>query len=231
MATELHPYFSIIRSPDDIVEVLHWGLEQCRGKEDHEAPYALGILAAIQWLTDDSYPNPQDYLGPFTVENVLLQAKVAENIRNRSRADNEEEVTLLKSIDARLKELIDQNEERAREEARAQKLIDPPRWIKKQHNRTNTDDADFRFARWLEEEPQRPLKALIKKSQELQISIKELPAIVMATYHLCDIPLHTIADLIAQLPTEDRRFIWTTALQLVFRLAQAREEHPDSPQA
>lgn len=90
MATELHPYFSIIRSPDDIMEVLHWGLEQCRGKEDHEAPYALGILAAIQWLTDESYPNPQDYLGPFTVENVLLQAKVAENIRNRSRAEIEE---------------------------------------------------------------------------------------------------------------------------------------------
>lgn len=140
------------------------------------------------------------------------------------------EKELLREINDKLGRLIDWNEERAREEARARKLIDPPRWMEERHTPINTDDADFRFARWLEEEPQRPLKALIEKSQELQISIKRLPAIMMATYHLCDIPLHVIADLIAQLPKEDGRFIWTTALQLVFRLARAREEHPDSPQ-
>ena len=51
------------------------------------------------------------------------------------------EKELLREINDKLGRLIDWNEERAREEARARKLIDPPRWMEEQQNRSGVPSS------------------------------------------------------------------------------------------
>lgn len=80
-------FFSVERSPQEIVDLWTWAQEQCRGRLEHEAPYAMGILITLQYLMSPgacsemdavarSYElKPQDYRGVLKWDNIKDQAE------------------------------------------------------------------------------------------------------------------------------------------------------------
>ena len=73
-------YYTIDRSPREIKELWDWAQEECTGLIEHENPYAMGVCAAMNYLMGETEERPQDYKGLFTLQNVLRQAKQAEQV-------------------------------------------------------------------------------------------------------------------------------------------------------
>lgn len=81
--------YMVERSAEEVRQLLHWTAEQMNAPEPSE--FALGVWTTILWLSGSrNIANPADYKGPFTIDNVLTQAKALENLRNRSRTQADE---------------------------------------------------------------------------------------------------------------------------------------------
>ena len=73
-------YYTVDRSPQEVRNVWDWAIEECRGKIEHENPYAMGVLAAMEYLMGETEVLPQNYKGVFTLKNVLRLSKPLEDI-------------------------------------------------------------------------------------------------------------------------------------------------------
>ena len=71
----IREYFTVDRSPQEVRNLWDWAKEECKGKVEHEAPYAMGVLAAMAYLMGETEELPQDYKGVFSLDNVLRQSK------------------------------------------------------------------------------------------------------------------------------------------------------------
>lgn len=71
----IREYFTVDRSPQEVRNLWDWAKEECKGKVEHEAPYAMGVLAAMDYLLGESNFLPQSYKGPFTLKNVMSQSE------------------------------------------------------------------------------------------------------------------------------------------------------------
>lgn len=73
-------YYTVDRSPQEVRNLWDWAIEECKGKLEHENPYAMGVLAAMEYLMGETEVLPQNYKGVFTLENVLRLSNSLENI-------------------------------------------------------------------------------------------------------------------------------------------------------
>lgn len=73
-------YYTVDRSPEEVAAVWNWAEKECTGKLEHENPYAMGVLAALEYLMGETESRPQDYKGLFRLDTVLRQAKEGEQI-------------------------------------------------------------------------------------------------------------------------------------------------------
>lgn len=73
-------YYTVDRSPEEVAAVWNWAEKECVGKLEHENPYAMGVLAALEYLMGETESRPQDYKGLFRLDTVLRQAKKGEQI-------------------------------------------------------------------------------------------------------------------------------------------------------
>lgn len=76
-------YYTVDRRPEEIKELWDWAIEECRGKVEHENPYAMGVLACMEYLMGETEERPQDYKGVFTLANVLRSAQKVDHIRQQ----------------------------------------------------------------------------------------------------------------------------------------------------
>lgn len=79
-------YYTVDRKPEEVQALWNWAKEECRGKIEHENPYAMGILAAMEYLMGETEELPQYYKGKFTLNNILRQSEKSENIRTMCEA-------------------------------------------------------------------------------------------------------------------------------------------------
>lgn len=68
-------YYTVDRSPQEVRNLWDWAIKECKGKVEHEKPYAMGVLAAMEYLMGETEELPQDYKGKFTLDNVLRQTQ------------------------------------------------------------------------------------------------------------------------------------------------------------
>ena len=68
-------YYTVDRSPQEVRNLWDWAIKECKGKIEHENPYAMGVLAAMEYLMGETEELPQDYKGVFSLDNVLRQPK------------------------------------------------------------------------------------------------------------------------------------------------------------
>lgn len=73
-------YYTVDRTPEEIKGLWDWASDECRGKVEHENPYAMGVLACLEYLMGETEERPQDYKGVFTLKNVLTQANKSQEI-------------------------------------------------------------------------------------------------------------------------------------------------------
>lgn len=73
-------YYTVDRSPEEVAAVWNWAEKECVGKLEHENPYAMGVLAALEYLMGETESRPQDYKGLFRLDTVLRRAKEGEQI-------------------------------------------------------------------------------------------------------------------------------------------------------
>ena len=73
-------YYTVDRSPEEVAAVWNWAEKECAGKLEPENPYAMGVLAALEYLMGETESRPQDYKGLFRLDTVLRQAKEGEQI-------------------------------------------------------------------------------------------------------------------------------------------------------
>lgn len=83
-------FYTIDRSPEEIRALLAWATAQTQGKIHHEAPYAMGILATLEYLMGQGEELPQHYKGLFSPEAVLTQAQQGQNIGGMADANVKE---------------------------------------------------------------------------------------------------------------------------------------------
>lgn len=67
----MREYYTVDRSPREIKDLWDWATKECRGKIEHESPYAMGVLATLEYLMGTSEDPPQAYNGVFSLPNVL----------------------------------------------------------------------------------------------------------------------------------------------------------------
>lgn len=70
----IREYYTVDRSPREVRELWDWATEECRGRLEHETPYAMGVLACMEYLMGETEARPQDYHGVFSLKNVLKQS-------------------------------------------------------------------------------------------------------------------------------------------------------------
>ena len=46
----MREYYTVDRSPREIKDLWDWATKECRGKIEHESPYAMGVLATLEYL-------------------------------------------------------------------------------------------------------------------------------------------------------------------------------------
>lgn len=73
-------YYTVDRSPEEVAALWSWAGKECAGKLEHENPYAVGVLAALEYLMGETESRPQDYKGLFRLDTVLRQAEEGEQI-------------------------------------------------------------------------------------------------------------------------------------------------------
>lgn len=78
----MREYYTVDRSPAEIRELWDWAAKECRGKIEHETPYAMGVLATLEYLMGAREEPPQAYKGVFTLPNVLRQCEQPDEIRS-----------------------------------------------------------------------------------------------------------------------------------------------------
>lgn len=74
-------YYTIDRGPQEIGDLWNWAANECAGKLEHENPYAMGVLACMEYLMGETQQRPQDYKGVFRLKNVLRQFEKAQEVR------------------------------------------------------------------------------------------------------------------------------------------------------
>lgn len=73
-------YYTVDRSPQEVRNLWDWAIGECKGKIEHENPYAMGVLAAMEYLMGETEVLPQNYKGVFTLKNVLRLSEPLENV-------------------------------------------------------------------------------------------------------------------------------------------------------
>ncbi len=76
----IREYFTVDRSPQEVRNLWDWCEKECKGKIEHENPYAMGVAACLMYLMGETEARPQDYKGLFNLKNVLRQPENAEKI-------------------------------------------------------------------------------------------------------------------------------------------------------
>lgn len=71
----MREYYTVDRSPREIKDLWDWATKECRGKIEHESPYAMGVLATLEYLMGTREDPPQAYNGVFSLPNVLRQCE------------------------------------------------------------------------------------------------------------------------------------------------------------
>ncbi len=79
-------YYTVDRSPQEMRDLWDWAVLECHGKLEHENPYAMGVLACMEYLMGETQQRPQDYKGLFTLKNVMRQS--VEKVREAGGVGN-----------------------------------------------------------------------------------------------------------------------------------------------
>lgn len=78
----MREFYTVDRSPQEVRNLWEWAKAECEGRLAHEFPYAMGILAALEYLMGEAEELPQAYKGDFSLNNVLRQSEKPENVRS-----------------------------------------------------------------------------------------------------------------------------------------------------
>lgn len=57
----IREYYTVERSPREVADLWDWAIDECAGKLEHENPYAMGVLACMEYLMGETEQRPQDY--------------------------------------------------------------------------------------------------------------------------------------------------------------------------
>lgn len=82
----MRDYYTVDRSPQEIRDLWDWACDECAGKLEHENPYAMGVLAAMEYLMGENEDLPQAYKGVFNLSNVLRQSKRSDEVGSVSES-------------------------------------------------------------------------------------------------------------------------------------------------